>query len=280
MRGIRATPGAKDHEMHVSKAKTERMHSPLNLPARFASDRRVKTRKAANEALRVARSVASAGGLEAAPDEAAMFRALHTCAYHATRRLRFKRAAAAERSKWTRRWKRIRDAIVEGNLGLVWCMVTQFGSPAVDRDELGSAAMMALVRAVDGFNPWLGFRFSTYACNAIRRSLLLCARTQVRDRMRFPLEQGPWLDTPSLVGDTRLDLCIDRLSQALESNLGELTECEAMILGGRFPMDGSPGLTLGEIGNAIGLSKERVRQIQKKALSKLRQVLEADPLLQ
>ncbi len=182
--------------MRMSRANGKSMQSPLNLPARFASDRRVRTRKAANEAWRLAGSAATAGGLEAAPDEAAMFRALHTCAYRATRQLRFKRTAAAERCKWMRRWKHIRDAIVERNLGLVWCMVTQFGSPSVDRDELGSAAMMALVRAVDGFNPWLGFRFSTYACNAIRRSLLLCARTHLRNRMRFPLEQGPWLETP------------------------------------------------------------------------------------
>jgi DNA-directed RNA polymerase sigma subunit (sigma70/sigma32) len=39
-------------------------------------------------------------------------------------------------------------------------------------------------------------------------------------------------------------------------------------------------LTLGEIGAAIGLSKERARQIQEQALSKLREVLEADPALQ
>ncbi len=265
--------------MDARKATMHRNEAVLNPPTRFGSDRRVRTRKAAYEAGRVARWISTARGLDAPPDEAALFRALHTCAYRATRRPRFKRMPAAERSQWARRWKLIRDAIVERNLGLVWCMVTQFGSPAVDREEQGSVAMMTLLKAVDGFNPWLGFRFSTYACNAIRRSLVLLGRAQNRDRMRFPLERGLGLETTSGV-DAGLELCVDRLNRALQDNLGDLTECEAMILGRRFPMDGSPSLTLGQIGETIGLSKERVRQIQKKALSKLRQVLEADPLLQ
>jgi DNA-directed RNA polymerase sigma subunit (sigma70/sigma32) len=45
-------------------------------------------------------------------------------------------------------------------------------------------------------------------------------------------------------------------------------------------MDGRLGMTLGEVGDAMGLSKERVRQIQKSALGKLREVLAADPSLQ
>ncbi len=251
----------------------------LDMPTRLVADRRARSRKAVRDAAQVAEWAFTGRGMDSPPDEAALFQALQTCAYRATRRAAFKRTAAVERAEWMRRWRRVRDVAAERNMGLVWCMVTQFGWPLVDREEQGSAAMTALLKAVDGFNPWLGFRFSTYACNAIRRSLVALARTQNRNRLRFPVEHDAWFETPDGV-DTGLELYVDRLTRALEINLGDLTEREALILGRRFPKDGSPGLTLGQIGKTIGLSKERVRQIQKKALGKLRQVLEADPLLQ
>ncbi len=265
--------------MRTINARSNNKPRNLDMPTRLVADRRARTRKAVCDALRVAEWASTGRGLDSPPDEASLFRALQTAAYRATRRAAFKRTAASERAEWMARWRSIRAAAVERNLGLVWCMVTQFGWPVVDREEQGSAAMTALLKAVDGFNPWLGFRFSTYACNAIRRSLVALARTQRRNRLRFPVEHDTWFETPDGT-DNGLELYVDRLTQALETNSGELTEREALVLGQRFPKDGSPGMTLGQIGKTIGLSKERVRQIQKKALTKLRQVLEADPLLQ
>jgi RNA polymerase primary sigma factor len=265
--------------MVAPKVSNDAREFPLNVKA-FGemSDRHVRSRRAASEATKLAEQL-SAGCSEAAPpDELVLFRALQTCVYRATRRVRGRRAGR-ERATWRKRWKLIRDAIVEQNLGLVWCMISQFGSSSLDRGEQASAAMMALLKAVDGFNPWLGFRFSTYACNAIRRSLILLTRSRSRDRLRFAVEHNDLFERSASV-DTGLELYVDRISRALTRNAGELSDREARVVAWRFPMDGSQGLTLGEIGDAMGLSKERVRQIQKKALGKLRQVLEADPILQ
>ncbi len=66
----------------------------------------------------------------------------------------------------------------------------------------------------------------------------------------------------------------------MDENLGALTAREALIINQRFPPDGGRHKTLGEVGSVIGLSKERVRQIQGKALRKLREVLEADASIQ
>ena len=261
-------------------ARSDKLRCELELndkTFRFVSDARVQSRKMSREAEHLSDQLL-AGDVAEPPGELALFRALQTCAYRSTRRPRG-REASLKREQWRRRWKLVRDTIVEQNIGLVWCMISQFGSSTLDREEQSSATMMALLKAVDGFNPWLGFRFSTYACNAIRRSLILLARSKSRDRLRFPVEHGDLFERPT-TADTGLELYVDRVGRVLSQNLGELNDRESKVVAWRFPMDGSPSRTLGEIGSAMGLSKERVRQIQKKALTKLRDVLDADPALQ
>ena len=60
--------------------------------------------------------------------------------------------------------------------------------------------------------------------------------------------------------------------------LGDL-HVEHLRLAQRFPEDPGSRLTFLEIGQMVGLSKERVRQIQNIALQKLRRVLGEDPVL-
>ncbi|MCH7527754.1 MAG: sigma-70 family RNA polymerase sigma factor [Planctomycetes bacterium] len=246
---------------------------------RFVPHRRIRTKEAAQNAERIARWALSRCESEQVPDEHALFLALHTCAYRAGRRAWRRPILTSERAEWVQRWQIVRSHIVERNLGLVYSMITRLGLKGVERDELRSEGLFALMRAVDGFDPWCGFRFSTYACHAITRSLLQVARKARRDRARMLIEYEPWFEEPVRV-DAWTELYADRLNRALDQNLGELTDREADILGRRYPLDGALGLTLGEIGTRIGLSRERVRQIEKTALYKIRVVLEADPALQ
>ena len=241
------------------------------------SERRMKT----PQALKNARNVL--GILDRDPDakipEAELFAALQTCAYRASRQPRGRAVSQKERWQWATNWKRLRDAIVDRNLGLVYTMMTRFGANELDWDEQRSEALYALLRAVDGFNPWSGFRFSTYACNAITRALIQLSKRTLRYRTRNPLEHETWRERPVRT-DAGEELYADRLHRALDKNLGDLTPREAAVLGWRFPMKGGRSLTLGEVGEAIGLSKERARQIQEEALSKLRAVLATDAALQ
>lgn len=243
----------------------------------LAEERRMKTPQALRNAQRILAL------LETDPDakipEADLFAALQTCAYRASRQPRGRAVAPQERCDWARNWKRLRDAIVDRNLGLVYTMMTRFGANELDWDEQRSEALYALLRAVDGFNPWSGFRFSTYACNAITRALIQLSKRTLRYRTRNPLEHETWRERPVRT-DAWEELYADRLHRALDKNLGDLTPREAAVLGWRFPMKGGRSLTLGEVGEAIGLSKERARQIQEEALSKLRAVLTTDAALQ
>jgi RNA polymerase primary sigma factor len=251
---------------------------------RYVNDRRAKTKRAAERAQRVAEWItenADAGRKPGkdSPAEQTLFAALHTCGYRATRRARGKPVPDSERDEWAVRWKVIRDYVIDQNLGLAYSTLTRFQASHADWDDLRSESFLALVRSVEGFNPWRGFRFSTYACHAIIRALIHASRKSSRYRLQFPSELDSWRE-PAGETDDWSELFIDRLRRALDENHGELTERESTVLAGRFPVGGGLGRTLSEIGSALGLSKERVRQIQNTALGKLREVLEADPALQ
>jgi RNA polymerase sigma factor (sigma-70 family) len=183
------------------------------------------------------------------------------------------------RRAWTGRWRLIRDRLVSSNLGLVYSTVQRFSGHGSDGDDALSDALYALLCAVERFNPWRGFRFSTYACNCIVRSVLRHRQREQRHRERFPAYYDPDFERPSEEPDDRGSLVLDRLHRVMAANGGELTPLESSILAQRFPLREEGRLTFAAIGRRIGLSKERVRQIQNAALLKLRWALEADPLL-
>ena len=64
--------------------------------------------------------------------------------------------------------------------------------------------------------------------------------------------------------------------EALESLLQEMSEREAWILQLRYGLNGEPPLTLKEIGERVELTRERVRQIETRALQRLRRILDGD----
>jgi len=106
-------------------------------------------------------------------------------------------------------------------------------------------------------------------------------RANFRYRNLFPVQHDATYEKPTEPADDRKELCLERLRRVLDLNLGELNDLEAAVLSHRFAAEDSrPKSTFQEIGRAIGLSKERVRQIQSIALKKLRAVLELDPVLQ
>lgn len=246
----------------------------------YASDRRIRTEAAAREARRVHENVMRRWFDTIELDEQELFVALHTCAFNAARPARGKKISERTRMTWARRWEDIRDYIVERNMGLVYSMVGRFTSQHLDEDDRLSEAMFALTRSVDRFNPWRGFKFSTYACNVIARALMRRGKQESNHRRLFPVQHDLSFERPTGMPDTDTELFVERLQRVLNFNLGELNDLETKILSHRFPADREPRLTFQEIGNTVGLSKERVRQIQNIALDKLREVLDEDPVLQ
>lgn len=246
----------------------------------YAPDRRLRGKSASAEALSIVKRIRAGRNGDRGPNEEALFVALHTCAYRAARRNGKTPIPEAERVKWANRWQIIRGHLVGKNLGLAYSTVGRFGSQHVDSDDLLSDALYALTRAVDRFNPWRGFRFSTYACNAIMRSLMRRIRQERKYRQLFHMQYNVVPDLAERLPDFQAEVYVERLKRVLDRNLGNLSSLESRILTERFQAGPTSQPSLQEVGNTVGLSKERVRQLQKGAIHKLREALNEDPVLQ
>jgi RNA polymerase sigma factor (sigma-70 family) len=186
---------------------------------------------------------------------------------------------AREFLDWHRKFEHFREYLVRTNLALVLAMAKRTRLGDVDFAEVVSEGNMALLRAVDKFSADRGFKFSTYACRAILKAFSRTAMKASKHRTRFPvefepeMEQSDWADRRR---DQIEDDCIDELKAIVDRNLADLSSVEQTVIRRRFnwqQAEESP-MTLEEVGKIIGVTKERVRQIQNKALAKIRSVME------
>lgn len=95
-----------------------------------------------------------------------------------------------------------------------------------------------------------------------------------------PGEDNRLLDyLPDTMHPTPEDQTFEKaMIEAIAESLGGLKEREAKILKLYFGIDGGDAMTLEEIGSQLGITRERVRQIKEKALSRLRHVSRAKSL--
>jgi RNA polymerase primary sigma factor len=184
---------------------------------------------------------------------------------------------------WDSRINSTRGEIVQANVPLVLAMAKRTRMGNIDYAELISEGNMALLRSVDKFDCGRGFKFSTYACRAILKSFSRVAMKASRYRGRFPTEFDPSLERSDYSDTQRegveLD-CVDELRGILTQNSADLNDVEVRVIQARFALVRPAGeaateapKTLEQVGLMIGVTKERVRQIQNRALAKLRHKL-------
>ncbi|MDB5355348.1 MAG: putative polymerase sigma factor [Phycisphaerales bacterium] len=189
------------------------------------------------------------------------------------------RKRAEDVIEWHRRFEHFREYLVRTNLALVLAMAKRTRLGDVDFAEIVSEGNMALIRAVDKFNVDRGFKFSTYACRAILKAFSRTSLKSSRHKSRFPVEFEPDMEKSDWT-DRRRDAveedCVDELRAIVNRNLADLSQVEETVIRRRFNWEQNQDtpLTLEEVGQIIGVTKERVRQIQNKALAKIRNVME------
>lgn len=205
------------------------------------------------------------------PDEVTrdLARRMHYAAWRAGRA-----GTARGRAAWEAAYLRLRDRVVLGNRKLIYRAVRRWSPPAGLADDLVGDCQVVLIQAVAAYNPWLGVRFSTYAFTCLMRALSRLSQRQAADKLArwLPLEALP--DGGPRDGEEE-EAPAGRMAQVEEvMRQGLLSAREREVITRRYRLDeAARGGTLEEVGRQMGLSKERVRQVQAAALGKLRQAL-------
>ncbi len=184
---------------------------------------------------------------------------------------------AREATRWRGRFYECRNHIVVGNRKLTFRAVQKWHSAAQLADDMAGECQIVLIKAVAAFNPWLGIRFSTYAFTCLMRALSRLSQRHTADRLSrvMPLELVPNGEPSYAIDEEPCSPAIARLDEYLQAEHTLLTQREKTVLTRRFHLnDGAPRTeTLEQVGRDLGLSKERVRQVQMSALGKLRDAL-------
>jgi RNA polymerase primary sigma factor len=169
---------------------------------------------------------------------------------------------------------KIRDLLIRANIRLVMSIAKRFTSDSDFYEDLVSEGTIAVMNAVEHFDYQRGFRFSTYATQAVRRCYyrMLAKRAKVKDvTAGSTTELLDSVPAPEATGALS-EIAVDSLRIKMRDILSVLDSREQAIIQARFGMkDREPSQTLQKIANQLGVCKERVRQLEQRALQKLRE---------
>ncbi|MBS3099036.1 sigma-70 family RNA polymerase sigma factor [Candidatus Pacearchaeota archaeon] len=159
------------------------------------------------------------------------------------------------------------------NVGLIYYISER--ERRIDDDDAKDVLNLSLLRVINCFDLTRGHRFSSFACDVMLKDIRKFYRKESKyfGRLSF-IEDFFGPDTKLDEEDEEEMLGAEIVSGIIhdESNPADLTDTERMIIQCRFPFDGIQSQTLEQIGETIGVSKERIRQMQNMGLKKIRAI--------
>jgi len=170
--------------------------------------------------------------------------------------------------------RQVKNQIIQANLRLVVNIAKRHVGLHTNFFELISDGNMSLIRAVDKFDYTRGFKFSTYASWAIMKNFARSVPLEGVRRDRFMTGRDELLEMSRDLrfdGDEGYQEPDATVRQSIERVLDQLAPREREIVERRFGLGRSDqAQTLEEVGRHFGVTKERIRQIETRALTKLR----------
>ncbi len=174
----------------------------------------------------------------------------------------------------------VKNQIISANLRLVVSIAKRHVGPSNDFFHLVSDGNMSLIRAVEKFDYARGNKFSTYASWAIMKNFARTIPEENYRRDRFVTGHEEMFEAAA---DNRSDEheyenAQKRMQATVKGMLGRLDDRERRIIVSRYGINGASEQTLEQLGRELGITKERVRQIESRAQEKLRKIADEEKL--
>ncbi len=178
--------------------------------------------------------------------------------------------------------ERARRRLVSANLRFVVSIAKRYRHSGLSLGDLVNEGNLGLLRAAARYDETRGVRFVSYAAWWVRQAIIqaiLASRDPPgpggKARVSIDEPLGAGLPLREVLPDERSEpperrILDSDLRDAIDSSLTDLPEREERVLRLYFGLDGGRPLALGELGEHLGVTRERARQIKERALSRLR----------
>ena len=149
--------------------------------------------------------------------------------------------------------------------GLVHAFIRRQGGGDIPYEEAAQAGRIGLWHAIRGYDPGRGVSFSTYAWVAICRQIRRRAR-ELSGKVEGYVEYPVW----QVVGDPAEEVERELVEELVQDLVGQLPPRLRQVITRRYGLGGEPPCKRKELGKELGVSHERVRQLEQDALAWLR----------
>ena len=178
-----------------------------------------------------------------------------------------------------------RNILIERNLRLVAHIMKKYYAQSADQEDLISIGTIGLIKGITTFDTTKGARLATYAARCVENEILMYFRAQKKSSQDVSLSDyietstdGAALSLQDVVSQDD-DLMEKVSNRQLKKQVCEgidkvLTEQERQVVLLRYGLDGQQPQKQREVAKTVGISRSYVSRIEKRALEKLKAVLE------
>lgn len=185
--------------------------------------------------------------------------------------------------------ERALNKLIEANLRFVIVIARQYQGKGLSMEDLVSEGNMGLMKAASKYDATRGLRFVNYAVVFIRRQIEKALDKESAEQRVESMRDGQTRSVDAPLGSktnvSLLSVLVNadspmadqrvydaNLAEAIEQALMELNERERAVINAYFGI-GEERMTMAEIGEQMGLKRERVRQIRDRATRRMRKII-------